>query len=428
MKRLTLFIGNVVNFLFFSTYQIFSVVLLLTYLNHIIKKDFLSILVLLATISLVRSQRYTNEERGMPISLFRFDPATLGIYNHAQANRNFYNRKKYKSSLRFSHGAKKGVVKSNDKDRNVQLFLNSTGISLGNSSKLNETAKHLLSTNPSPNQHDAEEHLDNVKFDSTLKSNEGLIKANNLTLLNDSVAINNQTDLKPTKELLFYRNKTITPSEYAEKTNSIKLSKTTPPEKNTTVQILKVYNTNETKNASLLTNRNETMHNINVEALKNDSQTLPLESNGRISSEKSNFNKNTSTVLNVTQKREEIIAQYIPFANISLTDHAEGFQAGSRKHKLHQMFPECYHCAKNSNYTDCVMKSKLLKCDKGLNNICFARSYKKKKEKHVTYEMGCINHRQCLRARPFPCRGEFYFLLNENIEHLGLRIISQPTL
>ena len=369
---------------------------------------------LLAFVSSLCAQHYTHEERGMPISLFRFDPATLGIYNHAQANRNSYNRKKYKSSFHFSRGGvKKGHVKSNT-DSKVNPSLNSTKLSSGNPSILNETTKALLNNNPSPSGDDAKKHLDNVKFDSTLQleSNTSLTKATNVTSHNDtSVSILNQTDSKPSKpikELLFYRNKTNTlsgPSDNGQKTTSIKLTKTTPPESNLTVPIVKVYN--ETKNQSLFNNNGNNMMNAattinNTKHLKNDSNDFLVPHYNKTIP---NVKSNSSKTFNDTQKRNEIIAQYIPYANVSQTDRGEGFQAGSRKHKLHQMFPECYHCAKNSNYTDCVMKSKLLKCDKGLNNICFARSYKKKNGKRITYEMGCINHRQCLKARPFPCRG-----------------------
>lgn len=361
---------------------------------------------LLALVSSVCSQHYTNEERGMPISLFRFDPATLGIYNHAQANRNSYNRKKYKSSLHFSHGVKKGHVKSNS-DNKVHTSSNSTKQLAGNSTALNETTKVLLNSNPSPNGDDAKKHLDDIKFDSTLQFNTSLT---NMTLHNvTGLSQLDQTDpkpAKPTKELLFYRNKTMNPSDNAQKTTSIKLTKTTPAEVNHTVPIVKVYNTSQIKNESLLANNQNITMNVTsidkTEPSKNDSlDYMAPKYNQTISSLKDNSSK----TFNDTQKRNEIIAQYIPNANVSQTDKGESFQAGSRKHKVHQMFPECYHCDKNSNYTDCVMKSKLVKCDKGLNNICFARSYKKKNDKRITYEMGCINHRQCLKARPFPCRG-----------------------
>ena len=374
---------------------------------------------LLAMCGTVGSQRYSKEERGMPISMFRFDPATLGIYNHAQANRDSYNRKKF--TFPSSHGFKKGAV-------HKEIL------------KKNTTAERLLSSNPSPNDVDAKKHLDNVKFDtSSFRSNQSLIRPANLTssLFNTNTTfnnrnttfnnrnattelsntttklINNQTsnDIKPTKELLFFRNKTSLPSEHAERINSVKLTKSTPPERNTSVPILKVCNSTACNTTAFNTTAfNLTSFNATSFTQNNNSTKNETAANNTSSALQSNMNvvNNTRPLSsNNTQKRDAIIAQYIPFANMSYeSDNAEGFQAGSRKHKLHQMFPQCYHCPKNSNYTDCVMKSKLVKCDTGLNNICFARSFKKKEEERVTYEMGCINHRQCLKARPFPCRGK----------------------
>ncbi|XP_028399079.1 uncharacterized protein LOC114522558 [Dendronephthya gigantea] len=82
----------------------------------------------------------------------------------------------------------------------------------------------------------------------------------------------------------------------------------------------------------------------------------------------------------------------------------ESYQEGSIKHPLHTMYPKCHHCPSNSSYEDCVSKSTLKKCNIGLNNICFTKSFQSN-SRGIIYEMGCSNHRKCQKAKATPCKG-----------------------
>ena len=93
--------------------------------------------------------------------------------------------------------------------------------------------------------------------------------------------------------------------------------------------------------------------------------------------------------------------------NIKINSRTESFQEGSINHPSHTMYPQCHHCPGNSSYEDCVSKSTLKKCDNGLNNICFAKSFHSD-TRGVIYEMGCSNHKQCQKAKAAPCKGKHY--------------------
>ncbi|XP_066934554.1 ras guanine nucleotide exchange factor L-like [Clytia hemisphaerica] len=385
------------------------------------KWTFLALMI--AIITTTQGQHYSKQEKGMSISLFQFDPATLGLYNHAQANHISHHGRGRLPLHANPRRRKKTNVKPQKRTKNPdKIFTNSTA----QFANKTDTVKQL-SMNPSPNQNDAKEHLTNVKFDSLLKNSSSLIQPSNMTLLSGQNATKaNTTKEKPKEELLFYRNKTNTGStDNSEKVNSVKLTKTTPPEiHQENVPILKEVNATISKNATLNNKdntsnftsnyRNSTMNlskNATVSNPQNHTLSQPanttLNLNKTISAISSaKFLQNETTVFDVDykRKRNEILAQYIPLHNVSRADRNSSFQAGSRKHLKHQMFPECYRCTKNSTYPECVRQSKILKCNQGLNNICFARSHKKKDNNFITYEMGCTNHRQCLKARAFPCR------------------------
>ena len=95
--------------------------------------------------------------------------------------------------------------------------------------------------------------------------------------------------------------------------------------------------------------------------------------------------------------------------NIKINSRTESFQEGSINHPSHTMYPQCHHCPGNSSYEDCVSKSTLKKCDSGLNNICFTKSFHSD-TRGVIYEMGCSNHKQCRKAKAAPCKGKHYEL------------------
>ena len=380
---------------------------------------------------MTHGQHYSKQEKGMSISLFQFDPATLGIYNHAQANHiSHHGRGHFPLHANPRRRKKTNTQPQKRTKAKEKIFTNSTA----QFANKTETVKQL-SMNPSPNQEDAKQHLTNVKFDSVLKNSTSLIQPSNATLLSGQNATRaNTTKEKPKEELLFYRNKTNTgATDNSEKVNSVKLTKTTPPDfHQENVPILKEINATMSNNATL-NNKNITSNftsnfkNSTMNLSDNATLSKPINQTfAQPANSPSNLNKtisaipsakffqNETTVFDVDykRKRNEILAQYIPLHNISKADLKSSFQAGSRKHLQHQMFPECYRCAKNSTYPECVRKSKILKCNQGLNNICFARSHKKKDNNFITYEMGCTNHRQCLKARAFPCRGTFYITVD----------------
>lgn len=80
------------------------------------------------------------------------------------------------------------------------------------------------------------------------------------------------------------------------------------------------------------------------------------------------------------------------------------YQTGSINHPSHTTYPECHHCPNNSSYDDCTSKNTLVKCNKGLNNICFTKSVRSA-ERSIVYEMGCSSHNQCRKAKASPCKG-----------------------
>ena len=96
---------------------------------------------------------------------------------------------------------------------------------------------------------------------------------------------------------------------------------------------------------------------------------------------------------------------FIIIANIIINSRTESFQEGSVNHPSHTMYPQCHHCQGNSSYEDCVSKSTLKKCDSGLNNICFTKSFHSD-TRGVFYEMGCSNHKRCQKAKAAPCKGK----------------------
>jgi hypothetical protein len=95
---------------------------------------------------------------------------------------------------------------------------------------------------------------------------------------------------------------------------------------------------------------------------------------------------------------------YKSYWNVFFNCRTESYQEGSIKHPSHTMYPKCHHCPSNSLYEDCVSKTTLKKCDSGLNNICFTKSFYSK-SRGVVYEMGCSNHQQCQKAMAAPCKG-----------------------
>ncbi|CAB3976909.1 Hypothetical predicted protein [Paramuricea clavata] len=86
------------------------------------------------------------------------------------------------------------------------------------------------------------------------------------------------------------------------------------------------------------------------------------------------------------------------------TEQAESYQEGSISHPSHTMYPKCHHCSSNSSYEDCSSKTTLKKCDSGLNNICYTKSFRSS-SRGVIYEMGCSNHKTCRKAKAAPCKG-----------------------
>lgn len=82
----------------------------------------------------------------------------------------------------------------------------------------------------------------------------------------------------------------------------------------------------------------------------------------------------------------------------------EAYQEGSINHPLHTMYPECHQCQSNSTYDECTSKNTIEKCNKGLNNICFTKSFKSITH-GIVYEMGCSNHAECKKAKASPCKG-----------------------
>ena len=86
------------------------------------------------------------------------------------------------------------------------------------------------------------------------------------------------------------------------------------------------------------------------------------------------------------------------------TEETESYQEGSIKHPSHTMYPKCHHCPSNSSYEDCASKTTLKKCDSGLNNICYTKSFYSN-SRGIIYEMGCANHKKCQKAMATPCKG-----------------------
>ena len=86
------------------------------------------------------------------------------------------------------------------------------------------------------------------------------------------------------------------------------------------------------------------------------------------------------------------------------TEETESYQEGSIKQPSHTMYPKCHQCPSNSSYEDCASKSTLKKCDSGLNNICYTKSFYSN-ARGIIYEMGCSNHEKCQKAMATPCKG-----------------------
>ncbi|XP_046846947.1 uncharacterized protein LOC124440591 isoform X2 [Xenia sp. Carnegie-2017] len=84
---------------------------------------------------------------------------------------------------------------------------------------------------------------------------------------------------------------------------------------------------------------------------------------------------------------------------------AESYQEGSINHPSHTMYPMCHQCPRNSSYQDCVNKRTLKRCNNGLDNICYTKSFQSK-TRGLIYEMGCSNHKMCQKAKAKPCKGE----------------------
>lgn len=375
----------------------------------------LSTLVLVFLAVVLNNGQYTKEQQGMSISLFQFDPKELGIYHEPTKHKN---------------------IKRNHIKKIGKTIGKKSAIPGALADKKNESSS-LLNKNPTPSPIEAEEHLKNVKFDGSKNSTVSLFK-NATGIMGGGNATSNATKL-PKEELLFYKNKTKVDEDGSEKVNSIKLTKSTPPEADP-MPIVKVVNattpiTNNTKNATLneksnnftlglnhnLANATNLTSNLsNSTSAGNTSATL-LRNNSSIAinagtsnitnstitnAVNSTINKNSSTVFEA-KRRNEILSHFIPTMSSTILDSKDTFQTGSRKHKVHHMYPECYQCPKHSNYTECVKKATLFKCNEGLNNICFAKSNKHgshDNDKKITYEMGCTNHTHCRNARAFPCR------------------------
>lgn len=404
-------------------------------------------------------QQYTQEQKGMSISMFQFNPLSLGVTDPKPKS----HHPKPHLHLRKSHVAgnqnlKQTIVAQKRKDipsgnarknetdptamnktlahHEVQGAIVDT---LRNSSTTTNSTKAIdkesnkkLKENPTPSNNDALEHLKNVKFDGTHKNISTLLANNTkggLTAGNSTNTTANSTVNLPKEELLFYKNKTKDGVDGSEELNSVKLIKTTTPDSNNgELPILQTINATVPTNASL--NNNATAKLNKSSSFNNNSSTINLKNNTTASTFTNQTRtsifmvpKNASllpdegqTVFDV-RKRQEILRHFIPVMEVSNADRRDSFQSGSRKHKLHHMFPECYHCPKQSNYTSCVKKAKLMKCDEGLNNICYTKSHKHDGEKrHISYEMGCTSHKECGTARAFPCKGLYLFdLLAINI-------------
>ena len=158
----------------------------------------------------------------------------------------------------------------------------------------------------------------------------------------------------------------------------------------------------------------------NFTKLTNNPSAVLMKNNSGIA-KNATMNRNSTSVFDA-RKRNEILSHFIPTIASTEADRLDSFQSGSRKHKLHHMYPSCYQCPKHSNYSECVKKATLLKCNEGLNNICFAKSLKHGKKEKITYEMGCTNHTHCRNAKAFPCRGKIFIVATK-----CCNILSQAT-
>jgi len=390
---------------------------------------------------LTYGQQYTQEQKGMSISMFQFDPLSLGISNpkpKSYHSKPHLHLRKDNIAVKYAPkgaavGAQKKDVLSGDTRKNetdlmamnntlayqkTQALRNSTT----NSTSAFKEATKKLNGNPTPTSNDALEHLKNVKFDGTHKE-AGKIKllgnntkGGNATGNITTTALKNSTKVDlPKEELLFYKNKTKDGDDGSEKMSSVKLTKTTTPDlHNGELPILQTVNATLPSNSSLYNNATAKLNNTSN--FKNNSSSANRNATTALLSNQNKTNmlvapKNGSllpeeglTVFDV-RKRQEILSHFIPVIDVTPADRGDSFQSGSRKHKLHHMYPECYRCPKQSNYTNCVRKAKLTKCDEGLNNICFTKSHKHDGKRHISYEMGCTSHKECGSARAFPCKG-----------------------
>lgn len=406
----------------------------------------------------------SQDPQGFSVSMFQFDPNQLGIFHTEHKHKKapgkrahtlrHHNHTLYRNGT-TSNATKKSILASNATDvlrnstsrtllsrqdnhpdnstanattRGYESFLNpnprpsnetnsTVSLAHGNPSVGNHSASvnknlTIIQGNPGPSDEEAQSHLEHPILDAVpVKNFTNNTLISNPTL-NNSNTQNATVTRNATNELLFFRNKTTHLNDGSDKTTSLKLTKVETP-----LEPERIININATKssNASRLLNTTRLSNSSKVIKHTNGSLTNlnPAEEfNATALTNSSNNIQEVQNNKNATsaeeRRRGEILSHFIPSME-ARSKQFETFQLGVKRQEKHDLHPECYTCPKNSTFTQCVKKSTLQKCQDGLDNICYSRSYRGdtgNKSDVISYEMGCSSHNMCQNAKPFPCRGE----------------------